>query len=73
MDEGKRRKVLSLADFRHHSTEYGMHKVPIDWRLHSLQYPLVGVDIAEYLIQVHFINEYTGEMVDEQRFSDVLQ
>lgn len=73
MDEVKRRKVWSLADFRHHSTQYGMHKVPSDWRLHSLKYTPVGVDIAEYLTQVHFINEHTGEMVDEQLFSDVLQ
>lgn len=31
-----------------------------------MKYTPVGVDIAKHLIQVHFINEYTGEMVDKQ-------
>ena len=26
----------------------------------------VGVDIAKYVIQIHFINEHTGEVVDKQ-------
>lgn len=33
-----------------------------------MKYTPVGVDIAKYLIQVHFINEYTGEVVDNQVF-----
>lgn len=40
MDEGKNRKVWSLADFRHHSAQYGMHKAPSDWRLHSMKYTI---------------------------------
>lgn len=32
----------------------------------QMKYTPVGVDIAKYLIQVHFINEYTGEVVDKQ-------
>lgn len=66
MDEGKSMKVWSLADFRHHSTQYGMHKAPSDWRLHNMKYTPVGVDIAKHVIQVHFINEHTGEVVDKQ-------
>lgn len=31
-----------------------------------MKYIPVGVDIAKHLIQVHFINEHTGEMVDKQ-------
>lgn len=31
-----------------------------------MKYTPVGVDIAKHLIQVHFINEYTGEVVDKQ-------
>ncbi|WP_147439802.1 hypothetical protein, partial [Gibbsiella quercinecans] len=53
-------KVWSLTDFRHHCAQYGMHKAPSDWRLHSMKYTPVGVDIAKHLIQVHFINEHTG-------------
>ncbi len=64
MDEGKNRKVWSLADFRQHSAQYGIHKVPSDWRLHKMKYTPVGVDIAKHLIQIHFINEYTGEVMD---------
>lgn len=32
----------------------------------QMKYTPVGVDIAKYLIQVHVINEYTGEVVDKQ-------
>ena len=28
-------KVWNLADFRHHSAQYGMQKAPSDWRLHK--------------------------------------
>lgn len=66
MDEGENRKVWSLADFRHHSAQYGMHKVLSDWRLHKMKCTPVGVDIAKHLIQVHFINEHTGEVMDKQ-------
>lgn len=62
-------KVWSLADFRHHCAQYGMHKAPSDWRLHSMKYTPVGADIAKHLIQVHFINEHTGEVVDKQLHS----
>ena len=31
-----------------------------------MKYLPVGVDIAKSLIQVHFINEHTGEVVDKQ-------
>lgn len=31
-----------------------------------MKYIPVGVDIAKHLIQVHFINEHTGETVDKQ-------
>ncbi|OCQ52177.1 Transposase [Photorhabdus australis subsp. thailandensis] len=31
-----------------------------------MKYTPIGVDIAKHLIQVHFINEYTGEVVDKQ-------
>jgi transposase len=31
-----------------------------------MKYTPVGVDIAKHLIQVHFVNEYTGELVDKQ-------
>lgn len=27
----------------------------------------VGVDIAKHLIQIHFINEHTGEVVDKRK------
>ncbi len=30
-----------------------------------MKYTPVGVDIAKYLIQVHFINEHSGEVVDK--------
>ncbi|WP_213053161.1 hypothetical protein, partial [Escherichia coli] len=45
MDEGYFRKVWSIADFRHHSAQYGIQKVPSDWRLHSMKYTPVGVDM----------------------------
>lgn len=41
-----------------------------------MKYIPVDVDIAKHLIQVHFINERTGEVVDKQLHSivsDVLQ
>lgn len=59
-------EVWSLADFQHHSAQYGMHKAPSDWKLHSMKYTPVGVDIAKHMIQVHFIDEYTGEVIDKQ-------
>lgn len=31
-----------------------------------MKYTPIGVDIAKHLIQVHFINEHTGEVVDKQ-------
>ena len=31
-----------------------------------MKYTPVGADIAKHLIQVHFINEHTGEVVDKQ-------
>ncbi len=31
-----------------------------------MKYTPVGVDIAKHLIQVHFIDEHTGEVVDKQ-------
>ncbi len=31
-----------------------------------MKYTPIGVDIAKHLIQVHFINEYTGEVFDKQ-------
>ena len=66
MDEGYFKKVWSLADFRHHSSQYGIQKIPSDWRRHSMKYTVVGVDIEKHVIQVHFINEHTGEVVDKQ-------
>ncbi len=30
-----------------------------------MKYTPVGVDIAKHVIQVHFINEHTGEVVDK--------
>ncbi len=32
-----------------------------------MKYALVGVDIEKHLIQVHFINEHTGEEWQTQR------
>ncbi len=32
----------------------------------QMKYTPVGVDIAKHVIQVHFINEHTGEVVDKQ-------
>lgn len=38
-----------------------------------MKYTLVGVDIAKHLIQLHFINEHTGEEVDKRlRIRDFL-
>lgn len=31
-----------------------------------MKYTPVGVDIAKHLIQVHFIDEHTGEVIDKQ-------
>lgn len=31
-----------------------------------MKYTPIGVDIAKHLIQIHFINEHTGEVVDKQ-------
>lgn len=31
-----------------------------------MKYTPVGVDIAKHVIQVHFINKHTGEVVDKQ-------
>ncbi len=31
-----------------------------------MKYTQVGVDIAKHLIQVHFIDEHTGEVIDKQ-------
>ncbi|KAE9825747.1 IS110 family transposase, partial [Escherichia coli] len=31
-----------------------------------MKYTPVGVDIAKHLIQVHFIDENTGDVVDKQ-------
>lgn len=31
-----------------------------------MKYTPVGVDIAKHLIQIHFIDEHTGEVVDKQ-------
>ncbi len=31
-----------------------------------MKYPPVSVDIAKHLIQAHFIDENTGEIVDKQ-------
>ena len=31
-----------------------------------MKYTLVGVDIAKHVIQIHFINEHTGEVGDKQ-------
>ncbi len=31
-----------------------------------MKYTPVGVDIAKHVIQIHFINEHTGEVVDKQ-------
>lgn len=36
-----------------------------------MKYTQVGIDIAKHLIQVHFINEYTDEVVDKQLRSEV--
>ncbi len=30
-----------------------------------MKYTPVGVDIAKHVIQIHFINEHTGEVVDK--------
>ncbi|SQM26836.1 Uncharacterised protein [Escherichia coli] len=32
-----------------------------------MKYTPVGVDIAKHLIQVHFIDENTGEVVDKRK------
>lgn len=31
-----------------------------------MKYTPVGVDIAKHVIQIHFINEHTGEVIDKQ-------
>ncbi|EDI7631574.1 hypothetical protein GEK60_22815 [Salmonella enterica] len=59
MVEKEKSAGWSLADFRHHCAQYGMHKAPSDWRLHNMKYTPVGVDIAKHMIQVHLINEHT--------------
>ncbi|OSK92823.1 putative transposase, partial [Escherichia coli TA447] len=43
-----------------------MHKAPSDWETPQMKYTPVGVDIAKHLIQVHFIDEHTGEVIDKQ-------
>lgn len=43
-----------------------MHKASSDWRLHIMKYIPVGVDIAKHLIQVHFVDEHSGEVIDRQ-------
>lgn len=43
-----------------------MHRAPYDWRLHKMKYTPVGVDIAKHLIQLHFIDENSGEVIDKQ-------
>ncbi len=37
-----------------------------------MKYTPVGVDIAKHLMQVHFINEHTGEVIDKQIKRDAL-
>lgn len=43
-----------------------MHKAPSDWRLRSMEYTPVSIDIAEPLILVHFINEHSFKVVDRR-------
>jgi transposase len=31
-----------------------------------MKYTPVGVDIAKHIIQAHFIDEHTGEVIDKQ-------
>lgn len=31
-----------------------------------MKYTPVGVDIAKHVMQVHFVDEYTGEIIDRQ-------
>lgn len=45
--------------------------VCIDLAKNVFQIP-VGVDIAKYLMQEHFINEHTGEVIDKQVKRDAL-
>ncbi len=31
-----------------------------------MKYTPFGVDIAKHLMQIHFVDEYTGEVIDKQ-------
>lgn len=74
MDEEKIGKVWSLADFRHHSAQYGIAESSLRLETPRMKYIPVGVDIAKHLIQVHFIDENIGEVVDKQlRSRDFLE
>lgn len=66
MNEGKGLRGVEPRRFPASSCPIRGHKAPSDWRLHSMKYIPVGVDIAKHLIQVHFINEHSGEVVDKR-------
>lgn len=59
-------EVWSLTDLRHHSAQYGMHIAPNKLEAPQMKYTPIGVDIAKHLFQIHYINEYTGEVVDKR-------
>lgn len=64
MNKGKCMDVWSLADFRHHSANTGCIS-SLRLETPQMKYTPVGVDIAKHLIQVHFIDEHTGEVIDK--------
>lgn len=40
--------------------------IPQNWRPHIMQYTPVGVDIAKHLMQVHYVDSHSGELVDKK-------
>lgn len=60
--------MMHSAIYRKVKLDHGkIHKLPENWKIHAMKYTPVGVDMAKHLIQIHFIDEYSGEVVDNQR------
>jgi hypothetical protein len=38
--------------------------LPDSWSIYTTKFIPVGIDIAKHLMQVHFINEHAGEVID---------
>lgn len=59
-------KVWSFAEFQYYSTTPNTEcmKLLQTEDTPQMKYTLVGVDIAKHLIQVHFIDEDTGDLTN---------